>query len=100
MSSILSVITHNLQAIVEHGGYIFILISTISEGIPIFGQFIPGHSIVIISGLLAKIEVLNIYKVFLVVIICAVIGDIIGFYLGKKYGMSLLTKFGQYLFLK
>lgn len=100
MSSILSVITHNLQAIVEHGGYLFILISTISEGIPIFGQFIPGHSIVIISGLLAKIEVLNIYKVFLVVIIGAVIGDIIGFYLGKKYGISLLTKFGQYLFLK
>jgi undecaprenyl-diphosphatase len=43
---------------------------------------------------------LNIYKVFLVVIFGAVIGDIIGFYLGKKYGISLLTKFGQYLFLK
>lgn len=100
MTSILSLIAHNLQAIVEHGGYLFILISTISEGIPIFGQFIPGHSIVIISGLLAKIEVLNIYKVFLVVIFGAVIGDIIGFYLGKKYGISLLTKFGQYLFLK
>lgn len=100
MTSILSLIAHNLQAIVEHGGYLFILISTISEGIPIFGQFIPGHSIVIISGLLAKIEVLNIYKVFLVVIFGAVIGDIIGFYLGRKYGISLLTKFGQYLFLK
>jgi undecaprenyl-diphosphatase len=100
MTSILSLIAHNLQAIVEHGGYLFILLSTISEGIPIFGQFIPGHSVVIISGLLAKIEVLNIYKVFLVVIFGAVIGDIIGFYLGKKYGISLLTKFGQYLFLK
>ena len=100
MTSIFSLITHNLQAIVEHGGYLFILLSTISEGIPIFGQFIPGHSVVIISGLLAKIEVLNIYKVFLVVIFGAVIGDIIGFYLGKKYGISLLTKFGQYLFLK
>jgi undecaprenyl-diphosphatase len=100
MSSILSLISHNLQAIVEHGGYLFILISTISEGIPIFGQFIPGHSIVIISGLLAKIEVLNIYKVFVIVILGAIIGDIIGFYLGKKYGISLLTRFGQYFFLK
>lgn len=100
MSSIFSLISHNLQAIVEHGGYLFILISTISEGIPIFGQFIPGHSIVIISGLLAKIEVLNIYKVFVIVILGAIIGDIIGFYLGKKYGISLLTRFGQYFFLK
>jgi undecaprenyl-diphosphatase len=100
MSSIFSIITHNLQSIVEHGGYIFIFISTISEGIPIFGQFIPGHSIVIVSGLLAKIDVLNIYKVFLTVILGAIIGDIFGFYLGRKYGISLLTKFGQFFFVK
>ncbi len=93
-------IGHNLQSIVEQGGYFFLFVTTVLEGIPIIGQFIPGHTIVILSGFLAKIHVLNVVKVTIIVIGSALIGDIIGFILGKKYGMDFLTKFGSFFFIK
>lgn len=100
MFHFLQLISQNLQAIVEHGGYVFLFISTIVEGVPIIGQFVPGHTIVIISGFLSKLHILNPLIVFVVVIIGAMIGDFIGFFLGRKYGFSFLIRFGKFFFLK
>jgi undecaprenyl-diphosphatase len=93
-------IGQNLRLIVEHGGYFFLFITTILEGVPIIGQFVPGHTIVILSGFLAKLQILSIVKVSLIVIMAAMVGDIIGFYLGKKYGINFLTRFGSLFFIK
>ncbi len=100
MSNLFHYIGNNLQAIVEHGGYLFLFITTVLEGIPLVGQFIPGHTIVIISGFLAKLHILSLLKVVIIVNIAALIGDATGFLLGKKYGFEFLTKFGSYFFIK
>ncbi len=100
MFQLLHLVSQNLQSIVEHGGYFFLFFSTIAEGVPIIGQFIPGHTVVIISGFLSKLGILNLAIVTVVVIFGAMIGDLIGFYLGRKYGFALLVKFGKYFFLK
>lgn len=93
-------ISSNLQTIVENGGYFLLFIITIIEGIPIIGQLVPGQTIVVISGFLSKIGILNLFIIIPIVSIGALLGDIIGFFLGKKYGMSLLERFGPYFFLK
>lgn len=77
-----------------------LFIVTIFEGLPIIGQFIPGHTIVLISGFLAKVGVLKLSIVIPVVVISAIIGDAAGYFLGRKYGLSLLEKFGAIFFLK
>ena len=100
MLQIIQVIGHNLQSIVEQGGYFFLFFTTVLEGIPIVGQFIPGHTIVIISGFLAKLHVMNIWNVIVIVIVSAMIGDVIGFLIGRKYGLPLLYKLGPYFFIK
>lgn len=100
MSQFLTSIGTNLQNIVEQGGYALLFIVTILEGLPAVGQFVPGHTIVLISGFLSKLGVLNLGIVVPVVIVSAMIGDAIGYFLGKKYGLSLLNKFGSMLFLK
>lgn len=100
MFHFLHFIEHNLQNIVEHGGYLFLLVTTALEGIPVLGQFVPGNTIVIISGFLAKIHIMNIYTVLGIVFVGATIGDFAGFALGEKYGMKFLTKFGHYFFIK
>ncbi len=100
MYNFLHSVSSNLQTIVENGGYLLLFLITIVEGIPIIGQFVPGHTIVIISGFLSKLGILNLFVVIPVVSIGALLGDIIGFILGKKYGISLLEKLGPYFFVK
>jgi undecaprenyl-diphosphatase len=100
MFQIFSYIGHNLQSVVEHGGYLLIFLTTILEGFPVIGQFVPGHTIVVISGFLSRIEVLNIYKVLPIVMFSAILGDFLGYRLGKKFGIELLYKFGSFFFIK
>lgn len=98
--NIIHTIIDNLPRIVEHGGYAFLFLSTVIEGVPIIGQFIPGHTIVLISGFLAKLDILNIYVVSVIVVFSAMVGDFIGFSLGRKYGFESLTRFGSYFSIK
>jgi membrane protein DedA with SNARE-associated domain len=100
MSQFLASIGTNLQNIVEHGGYAFLFIITILEGLPVIGQFVPGHTIVLISGFLSKLGVLKLSIVIPVVVISAMVGDAIGYFMGKKFGFPLLTRFGSVFFLK
>ncbi len=100
MSHPIANIIANLQQIIEHGGYTILFVTTVLEGIPIVGSLVPGHTVVILSGLLAKLGILNLGFVLALVTIAALLGDIIGFMLGKKYGITLLTRFSKYLFIK
>ncbi len=100
MRGIFAPIIANLESIIEHGGYAILSLITILEGVPIVGSLIPGHTVVIISGFLSKIEIFQLNIVILVVILSAMIGDFSGFYLGKRYGYSFLNKFGKTLFIK
>ncbi len=100
MSHLFAPIIDYLQIIVEHGGYAILFIVTILEGIPLIGPLVPGHTIVILSGFLAKLGVLNLSAVLTLVILGAFIGDIIGFIIGRKYGIVFLGRFGKYFFIK
>ncbi len=89
----------NLESIVRQGGYSVLFIVSFLEGLPIIGQFVPGHTIVIFSGFLTKIGILNIYSVLILVVFAAMLGDITGFLFGRKYGFTFLKKFGKYFFV-
>lgn len=91
---------HNLENIVRHGGYSVLFLVSFIEALPIIGQFVPGHTIVIFSGFLSKIGILNIYYTIPLIIIGAFSGDILSYYFGKKFGFAFLTKFGKYFFIK
>ncbi len=82
------------------GGYWFLGIIVILEGIPIIGSLLPGHVIIIMAGFLAKMGILSLPHVIVVVAVAAVLGDIIGFLLGRKYGYDFLKRFGKFIFIK
>ena len=100
MSQILSTIGNNLQGIIEQGGYILIFIITILEGLPIIGQFVPGHTTILIAGFLVKLDIFKLSIIIPVIVVSAMIGDAIGYFLGKKYGFAFFTKFGSIFFIK
>lgn len=100
MTNLLSPIVAHLELILEHGGYIVLFLVSILEGVPIIGPLVPGHTIVVLAGFLARISVLDLYGVVFLVIIGAMLGDALGFMLGKKYGFAFLTRYGKYFFIK
>lgn len=100
MSHIFAPIIANLQSTIEQGGYLILFIITIIEGIPAIGSLIPGHTVVILSGFLAKLGIFNLYIIIPLIIIGAMIGDLTGYFLGKKYGYNFLKFFGKFLFIK
>jgi len=96
---IFSAFTSNIESIVTQGGYTFLFITTMLEGLPLIGMAIPGHITIIIGGFLARIGVLNLYFVLGISVTGAIAGDYIGFFLGRKYGLSFIDRFRPYFFI-
>jgi membrane protein DedA with SNARE-associated domain len=86
--------------LIEHGGYGLLAASVVVEALPFIGSLIPGHVIIITAGFFAKLGVLQLQTVLLISIISAIIGDVIGFLAGRRWGESFLKKFSKRLFLK
>ena len=84
----------------NHWGYWIILIAAMLEATPIFGLLIPGQVIAILGGFLAKTQVLDLFDVIWVCALGAVIGDLIGYLLGRRYGVSFISRYGRYFFFK
>src|SRR5581483_10279524 len=64
-----------------------------------FGVLVPGESVLVASAFYAGLGQLNILLVALVGFLGAVIGDNVGFAIGKYGGHPLVEKFGKYIFL-
>ncbi len=55
------------------------------------GFFIPGETAVVIGGVLAGLGKVNLGVMIVVVVVCAIIGDSVGFEVGRKAGPWLTT---------
>ncbi len=86
--------------LIQTWGYLIVFLSALTESLPLVGLFIPGQTIVILAGFIAKINELNIFYVFFLAFFGAVIGDVIGYLTGKYYGYSFLTRYGKYFLFK
>lgn len=81
-------------------GYLFILLSAILEASPLFGLLIPGQVIVMFGGLIAKLGVLDIGDVIFVSSLGAILGDLIGYSIGKNYGYEFIKEYGKFFYFK
>lgn len=86
--------------LVAHGGYGLLGASIILEALPIIGSLIPGHVIILSAGFFAKLGVLQLNTVLIVSILSAIVGDVMGFFAGRRWGEAFLLKFSKRLFLK
>lgn len=82
----------------NYSSYWILLSFTILEAMP-FGLFVPAHLMVVIAGFLARTGTLGFWQVLVISFGGATIGDILGYYIGRSYGNSIVSKYGRYLFL-
>lgn len=87
----------HLPDLVAHYGYIaiFTVILLESAGLPL-----PGETMLIAGAVLAGHgKGLDIYVVVATAATAAILGDNIGYWIGRRWGLSLLLRYGHYLHL-
>ncbi|MBU0636624.1 VTT domain-containing protein, partial [Patescibacteria group bacterium] len=93
-------IFNNLLPFLDNWGYFILFFSSLLEALPAIGSIFPGHSMVIASGFFIQLGVFKTTYIILLATIGAMIGDFIGYFLGRKYGISFILKHRKGLFLK
>ena len=79
--------------------YLFLFILVFLEGIPALGFFSPGQLIVLITGFFVKQGSLNFGLSFIVIFLAAFVSDLSSFILGRKFGISFLSRGKLKLFI-
>jgi membrane protein DedA with SNARE-associated domain len=72
------------------GAYALVGFLAFAEAALLVGFFIPGETAVVIGGVLAGLHQVNLETMIVVVVVCAIAGDSVGYEVGKKAGPWLL----------
>jgi membrane protein DedA with SNARE-associated domain len=80
-----------IESWLSTSGPIVVFVVAFIEGIPPIGLLAPSNIIILFAAFLAKIGVLNFYTIVTSALIGMTLGDIVGYYMGKKYGYAFLS---------
>jgi undecaprenyl-diphosphatase len=88
-------ITHLTQQL-GPWGYLIVYTVVMLECQPLLGLFMPGETLVVASGFLARSGAFDLKLLIPVIAAAAVIGDTIGFELGRRLGRGWLQHYGHW----
>lgn len=80
-------------------GYAIVFMATFLENSVGAGVIVPGETLVIIGGFYARIGDLWLPGVATVAVVGAVLGDNLGYWIGRRYGRDFLERHGRRLFV-
>jgi membrane protein DedA with SNARE-associated domain len=80
-------------------GYVIVGLAVFLENSVGAGVIVPGETLVILGGFYARVGDLWLPLVMVVVVVCAVAGDNVGYLIGKHYGRRFLEKHGRKVFV-
>lgn len=88
------------RALVAWGGYVGLTFIIFAETGLLFGFFLPGDSLLVTAGLLASSDrfSLNVYLLGLLLSVASILGNAVGYYVGKVTGPRLFTRENSLLF--
>jgi membrane-associated protein len=89
-----------MQEIIIQFGYIGIFLTVFAESGILFGFFLPGDTLLFAAGLLALKGTFSLPLILLTIFTAAVLGDSVGYLIGKKYGKKLFKQEESLFFKK
>jgi membrane-associated protein len=89
---------YSLDSLIRWGGYGLLVAIVFAETGLLVGFFLPGDSLLVTAGLVASTGVLNIWWLNVLLILAAVIGDNVGYAIGRRLGPRLFTREKSLLF--
>lgn len=84
----------------NHWGYYVLFLMTFLETSAFLGFLVPGESMVVIAGLLTSKGVLELGDVIWVASFGAIVGDTVGYFIGRRFGERFFLKYGKFFFFK
>lgn len=82
----------DVTQLIEAGGLLLIALIVFAESGMFVGFFFPGDTLLLTAGIFAAQGKLSIVTVIIVIALAAIIGDNIGYHIGKRYGRRLFSK--------
>ena len=90
----------NVKGLIEWGGTLLVCVVVLVETGFFVGFFLPGDSLLVTAGVFAAAGNLHLAKLVLLVPLCAIVGDQIGYWIGRKAGQALYRREDSFLFRK
>lgn len=82
----------HLSELIVAFGYIGVFLTIFAESGILLGFFLPGDSLLFTVGILASQGYFNIYLMIFLAITAAIIGDTVGYYIGRIAGPKLFQR--------
>jgi membrane-associated protein len=89
---------YNVPELIRLGGLLGIVLIVFAETGLMIGFFLPGDSLLVTAGLFAARGDLDIVWLNVFVIAAAIIGDAVGYYIGRRAGEALYNRPNSLLF--
>jgi len=90
----------NVKGLIEWGGTLLVCVIVFIETGFFVGFFLPGDSLLVTAGIFAATGQLHLAELLLLVPICAIVGDQIGYWIGRKAGQALYRREDSLIFRK
>jgi membrane-associated protein len=82
----------DVRGLIQLGGLLAICIIVFVETGLFVGFFLPGDSLLVTAGIFAAAGDLNVFAVLIGASICAVVGDQVGYWIGRRAGVTLYRR--------
>jgi membrane-associated protein len=90
----------NVRGLIEWGGTALVCTIVFIETGFFVGFFLPGDSLLVTAGVFAAAGQLHLAELLLLVPVCAIVGDQIGYWIGRKAGQTLYRREDSLIFRK
>jgi membrane-associated protein len=88
----------NVKGLIEWGGTLLVCVIVFIETGFFVGFFLPGDSLLVTAGVFAATGRLHIAELLSLVPLCAIAGDQIGYWIGRKAGQALYRREDSLIF--
>lgn len=89
---------YNVPELIRIAGLLGLILIVFAETGLMIGFFLPGDSLLITAGLFAFKGDLNIWTLNISLVLAAIIGDAVGYYIGRRTGQALYSRPNSLLF--
>lgn len=83
---------YDVQGLIQWGGTVLVCAIVFVETGLFVGFFLPGDSLLVTAGVFAAAHVLNLGTLLPLVILCAISGDQVGYWIGRQAGHALYRR--------
>ena len=90
----------NVKGLIQWGGTLLVCVIVFIETGFFVGFFLPGDSLLVTAGVFAASGQLHISELLLLIPLCAIVGDQVGYWIGRKAGQALYRREDSLIFRK